>query len=129
MRLRPEELTVINVSELNKRNSFESEIRDIIGDSFSLKENQGKKLMEQDDFDVDSEDEDVFENVVSNADAVDSVGNQINQQSVTDILINAEILIPQDEAVYISKALRCSIDVNIIGTFYETPNLNSLPEE
>ena len=94
-----------------------------------LPENKDNDSVEPDDFDADSEDEDAFENSIPDADVVDSVGNQINQQSVTDILINAEILIPQDEAVYISKALRCSIDVNIIGTFYETPNLNSLPEE
>ena len=45
-RLRPEELTFSNVSELNKRTSFDSEIRDRIGDSVSLPENEGEDSME-----------------------------------------------------------------------------------
>ena len=62
-RLRPEELTVTNVSELNKRTSFDSEIRDIIGDLISLPENAGKDSMERNDLNADSKDEDAFEKV------------------------------------------------------------------
>ena len=51
--------------------------------------------MEPDDFDADSEDVDAFENFVPEADVVDSVSNIMNQQSVPDLLINADILLPQ----------------------------------
>ena len=39
-------------------------------------------------FDADSENEDAFENIIPDADAVDSVCNRSNQQSVTDLLFN-----------------------------------------
>ena len=74
-RLEPVELTVTNVSQLNKRHLFDSEIRDLIRDSIYLLEKEGKYSMEQDDFDTDSEDEDAFENIIPNADSLDSVGN------------------------------------------------------
>ena len=48
---------------------------------------------------------------------------------MADMLINAEILLlPQDEAVHMAKVLRRSIDAdgNIIGTFDENQNLNTL---
>ena len=91
--LRPEELTVTNVLELNKRNLFDSEIRDRIGDSVSLPENEGKDSIGSDDFDADSKYEDAFEICVPEVIAIDSVGNMINQQSAADLLINAEILL------------------------------------
>ena len=128
-RLRPEELTVTNVSESNKRNSFDAEIRDRIGESISLPENEGRDSLDPDyNFDVDSEDEDAFKNIVPKADDVDSVGNRINQQSVADLLINADILLPRGEAVQMAKVLCRSIDAdgNIVRTFDDNPNLNTL---
>ena len=88
-RLWPEELTVTNLSELKKRNSSDAKIRDRIGDFISLPENEGKESMEHDQFDADSENEDAFENIVPEADAVNSVGNRINQQSVADLMIDS----------------------------------------
>jgi hypothetical protein len=84
--------------------------------------------MECDEFDSDSEDEDAFENIVPEADAVDSVGNRINQQSVADLMINAEILLPRGEEVQMAKVLRRSIDTdgNTVGTFNDHPNQNTL---
>ena len=70
----------------------------------------------------------LFENIIPDADPVDSVGNQINHHSVADLLINAEIILPQDKAVQMAKVMQCSIDAggNIIGMFDENPNLNTL---
>ena len=98
-RLRPEELTVTNVSELNTRTLFDSETRDRIGDSISLPENEGEDSMEPNYFDADSDDVDAFENSIPNANAVESIINRINQQFMADLLINAKILIFQDETV------------------------------
>ena len=116
------------MSESNKRNSFDAEIRDRIGDSIFLPENKGRDSLDPDNnFDVDSEDEEAFENIVPEADAVDSVGNRTNQQSMADLLIHAEILLPQGEAVQMANVLRCSInaDGNIVETFADNPNLNT----
>ena len=46
-------------------------------------------------FDYDYLDENDYENVVPEAYAVDARGSSINQQSVADLLINAEVLLPQ----------------------------------
>ena len=79
-------------------------------------------------FDYDEFDEDGYENVVPEADDVDSRGKPINQQSVADLLINEEVLLPQGEAQQMAKVIRRSIDINgnIIGDLDKTPSLNSL---
>ena len=79
-------------------------------------------------FDYDEFDDNYYENVVPEADAVDSRGKPINQQSVSDFLINAEVLLPQGEAQQMAKVVSLSIDINgnIIGDLDKTPSLNSL---
>ena len=79
-------------------------------------------------FDYDELDEDDYENFVPEADAVDARGSSINQQSVADFLINAEVFLPQGEAQKMSKVVCRSIDRdgNIIGDLDKTPSLYSL---
>ena len=79
-------------------------------------------------FDYDDEDEQATVNVVPAADAVDSTGRPINQQSVTDLLINAEVLLPQGDSQQMAKIIRRSIDSDglVIGEFSDNPILNSL---
>ena len=48
-------------------------------------------------FDYDSDDELATVNVIPAADAVDATGRPINQQSVTNLLINAEVLLSQGD--------------------------------
>ena len=62
------------------------------------------------------------------ADAVDSMGRPINQQSVTGLLINAEVLLPQGDSRQMAKVVRRAIDSDglVIGEFNENPILNSL---
>ena len=57
-------------------------------------------------FDYDEFDEDGYENVVPEAGAVESRGKLINQQSVADLLINSEVLLPQVEAPHMAKVIR-----------------------
>ena len=59
---------------------IDSEITDKIGGSISLQENKEKDSIEPDDCDADCGDEDEFENVNPEVDAVDSV--EQNQSAV-----------------------------------------------
>jgi hypothetical protein len=50
---------------------------------------------------------------------------------MTNLLINAEVLLPQGESEQLAKVLRRSVDENgkLIGTFYDNPILNTLVYE
>ena len=52
----------------------------------------------------------------------------INQQYVTDLLINAKIFLRPGEAQQMAKVLRQTLDIdgNLVGTFDKKSNLNSL---
>ena len=56
-------------------------------------------------FDYESNDELATVNDVPEADAVDATGRPINQQSVTDLLINAEVLLPQGDSQQMAKVI------------------------
>ena len=79
-------------------------------------------------FDNNDFDENGYENVVSEADAVDWRGKPINQRSVVYFLINYEVLLPQGEAHQMDKVIRRSIYINgnIVGDLEKTPSLKSL---
>ena len=127
-RLRPDEVSVTNEAEATKREAFDAAIKEDLGDSITpapLK--PVKESMDPtNNFDYDDLDEDNYQNIVPEADAIDSRGSPINQQSVADLLINAEVLLPQGEAQQMAKVIRRSIDVNgnIIGDLDNTPSLN-----
>ena len=65
------------------------------------------------------------------ADMTDASGKPINQQSMTDLLINAEVLLPQGESEQLAKVIRRAVDDDgkIIGTFNSNPVLNTLMYE
>ena len=52
-------------------------------------------------------------------DIVDHAGKRINQQSANDVLINAEVILPDRDHQHMAKVPRCSVDENgnLIGTF------------
>ena len=62
------------------------------------------------------------------ADAIDKNGKPINQQSLADIIINSEVLLPHEETQQMDKVIWRTINSNenIIGTFDENPVLKSL---
>ena len=64
---------------------------------------------------------------VPEADLIDAAGKHLNQQSVTDLLINAEISLPKGEKLSMGKFIRRSIDEHgkLIGTYDDNPVLNS----
>ena len=111
-----------------KRASFDSAIKEDLGDPITpaLLKPTRLSMDSTNNFDYNEFDENYYENVVPEADAVDSRGKTINQQSVADLLINAEVLLPQGEAQQTAKVICRSIDINgnIIGYLDKNPSLN-----
>eukprot|EP00956_Cyclotella_meneghiniana_P034439 scaffold104886_cov86-Cyclotella_meneghiniana.AAC.1 len=68
---------------------------------------------------------------VPEADIIDSTGKPVNQQSTADLLINAEVLLPQGEKDMMAKVVRRVVDQNgkAIGTYNENPVLNTMVYE
>ena len=60
------------------------------------------------------------------ADLIDATGKHFNQQSVTDLLINAEISLPQGEKLSMGKVIRRAVDAQgkIIVTYSDKTILN-----
>ena len=128
-RLKPEEISPTNIAEANKRAAFDAEILRRSGDSVvkppPLRETRMDPI---NNFDYDSDDDLATVNVIPAADAIDATGKPINQQSMTDLLINAEVLLPQGDSQQMAKVIRRSIDSDgfVLGEFDENPILNSL---
>ena len=128
-RLKPEEISPTNVAEANKRAAFDAAIKETLGDSIVKPPPLAPPRMDPtNNFDYDEDDNLATVNVVPAADAVDSTGRPINQQSVTDLLINAKVLLPQGDSQQMAKVVRRAIDSDglVIGEFNENPILNSL---
>ena len=87
-----------NLVEKAKREAFDEEIKLILGDSLTLPDEPRREAMDpMNNFDYDEEDDLAADNVIPAADAIDSTGKPINQQSVADLLINAEVLLDHGE--------------------------------
>ena len=128
-RLKPEEISPTNVSEANKRAAFDAEIKRRLGDSIVKPPPRRMRRMDPtNNFDYDSDDELATANVVPAADAVDATGKPLNQQSVTDLLINAEVMLPNGHSQQMAKVIRRSVDSEgrVVGEFNDNPILNSL---
>ena len=79
-------------------------------------------------FDYDNHEDDEMQTIVPEADAIDSRGTPVNQQPVANLLINAEVLLPHNDAEQMAEVIPRSIDANgnIIGDLTNTPSLNKL---
>ena len=96
--------------EKAKREAFDEEIKLILGDSLTLPEEPRREAMDpMNNFDYDEEDDLAADNVIPAADAIDSTGKPINQQSVADLLINAEVLLDHGETQQMAKVVRRAI--------------------
>ena len=64
---------------------------------------------------------------VPEADLIYAAGNHLNQQSVTDLFINAKISLSKGEKLSMGKVIRRSVDEHgkLIGTYDDNPVLNS----
>jgi hypothetical protein len=148
-RLTRDEASPFNKAEARKRAAFDDAIRDKIGDSMvlgpgeytdsslvhSLEEHANGDPTSVLDFDPDEfvpyEDEVEAPASMPQADMTDASGKPINQQSMTDLLINAEVLLPQGGGEQLAWVLRCTVDDDgkVIGTFNDNPILNTLVYE
>ena len=65
------------------------------------------------------------------ADIVDAAGKPVNQQAVSDILLNAELHLPSGESEQLAKVVRRAVDKDgrLIGSFDKNPMLNTLVYE
>ena len=128
-RLTPHELSPSNEPEVAKREAFTISIRAILGDSMSAPVNP---MSDDpcDDWDLEMYEDDVDGGAPSipEADFVDAAGKPVLQQSFTDTLINAEVLLPHDESTALATVLRRTVDENgrMIGTYNDNPLLNTM---
>ncbi len=55
---------------------------------------------------------------------IDPLDSPINQQSMTDLFINAEAILPQDDIQQMVKVIYCLIDLvgKVMGEFDENEN-------
>ena len=117
-RLTAEQLAPSNAVEIAKRKAFYTNISRKLGESFSLPENR-KSINTRDRgaalddfygttpfFDI----YDVEPTVIPDADCVDANGNPILVNSLIDVLISAEVLLPQGKEKKLAKVLRRSVD-------------------
>ena len=113
-----DQLAPSNAIEIAERTAFDANVSRKLGDSFSLLTN-GKVIKTRAKgaalngfygltpfFDLD----DLEPTVVSEADCVDTNGKLILANSITDVLISAEVLRPQGEEQHPAKVLRRSVD-------------------
>lgn len=128
-RLRAVELSPSNTAKVNRRAAFDAEIKERLGDSIAIeKPTQRQSMDPMNNFEYEDDNDLDPSNVIPEADATDATGRPLNQQSVADLLINAEVLLPQRDSQMLAKVIRRSIDANgsVIGSFDENPMLNSL---
>ncbi len=93
--------------EQAKRSAFDVEIKRRLGDSLNLPEKQPKEAADPFHyFDFEDEADPLSaEQVIPAADAVDATGKPINQQSIADLLINAEVLLGHDDSLQMARVL------------------------
>ena len=112
-------------SELKKRTAFDEAIIKIHGDSMSLPEHPA--IPDDDDSDelLDEEGEPI---IIPEEDPVDATGKAVYEKPFTDMLIHAEVLLPQGENLQSAKVQGRSkdLDGNAIGSFDDNPLLNSI---
>ena len=148
-RLTAHEKAASNEVESRKRATFDAQIRDRFGDSMKLGpdetallptgETEARDDVEEGspdhDFDVDRYImyEDAQEDTPKpvEADIVDAAGKPVNQQSLHDVLINAELHLPQGESEQLARVVRRSVgpDGKVTGAFNDNPLLNTLVYE
>ena len=121
--LNPEELS--RDSQILKGTNFTQAIKLNYGDSLSLPKRKRRVKFNED------EDDEYFDlcfdevaPLIPEVDIVDSKGNHLNEFSLTDQLINAEVLLPQGEESRMATVIKRNIGPD--GTRIGTPHQNSM---
>ena len=123
-------MSITNEAKANNRASFDFDIKESLGDSITITpmKPQRESMDPNNNFVYYSDDEQAFIKIVPEADAVDSKGSPIKQTLVADLLINAEVLLPNGDSQHMAKVIRRTIDENgkVIVIFDKNPLLNKL---
>ena len=140
-RLTADELAPGNDTEAEKPRTFTQAIKQKLGDSITLGPYKRNNLVmdeeDQDDPHAMDWNPDTFTPYAEEegdsvqpmeAGIVDADGKRLNQQSANDLLINAEVLLPEGEHKHMAKVIMRAVDENgqLIGSFDEVPALNTL---
>ena len=117
-------------SEILKRSQFDKLIAAKLDDSITLPPiGPTPPLSEFSDFDFDTRENDSDEPIGwSDGDPVESSGRPIFKNSLSDTLINAEVLLPQGEDL-VSAKVKChhvNNDGQVTGKYSKNPTLNSI---
>ena len=141
------EMAVSDEVESRKRATFDEKIRQRFGDSMGLGpeetsllptgEEEARDNMKEGspDFDIDRylmyEDNAEEPLELMEAHIVDTLGKPVNQQLLHEVLINAELRLPQGESEQLACVVWRSVDSDgkLIGTFNDDPTLNTLVYE
>ena len=113
-------------SEIKKRAEFDAAIEKRYGNSFSLPKNRPKDGQEEDEsFDL------PFGEVaptIPEADDADSQGQPLHDSPDAEVLLNAEVLLPQGEELRLAKVIRKHKDSDdkVTGDYNEIPMLNTV---
>ena len=100
-----------NVIERSKREAFDKRIKELLGDSLTLPEESPiKNLDPMNNFDYGGEDALSADFVIPPSEAVDASRRPINQQSVADLLINAEVLLNHEDTQQMARVVSRSLD-------------------
>jgi hypothetical protein len=130
-RLTADELSDSNEVEAHKRSSYTADIAQRLGDSVKLPVGPLPEMVEP-DWDAEPYgDDSTPEHDPFEADLVDAAGQPIMMHSLTDALINAEVLLSKDDATAIARVVRRAVDSNgkVIGNWNANPVLNTLVYE
>ena len=127
--LTPGELAVTNIAEVEKRAQFTAAIRSKLGNSLTLPETKTSFPTLKDEFELDLYEDDEFTPVeIPPAEIIDATGKPIYMQSLTDGLINAEVLLPIGDSCAMATVISAALDDSgmLIGEHNDNPLLNTL---
>jgi hypothetical protein len=113
-------------SEIQKRNNFDKNITELLGDSVSLPAVPEKTL----DLDIVDLIDDTVDDplLLLEEDPIDSDGTSVYEKPITDLLIHAEVLLPQGDTMQQAKVIQRSKSPSgdTVGTYDSNPLLNSI---
>ena len=130
-RLKKDESSASNEVEAHKRASFTADITSKLGDSIKLPSAPMPKWEEPDWDDEPYGDEETSPVEPFEADLVDAAGRPIMMHSLTDALINAEVLLDKDDSAALARVIRRAVTSNgkVVGEWNSNPILNTLVYE
>ena len=106
-----DEYSVSNEVELAKRTVYNADVRSKLGDSIKLPSKRLPKFVQQ-DWDAEPYDDYEVEKPLEpfEADLLDAAGRPILMHSLTDVLINAEVLLDHGDSAALARVIRRMVD-------------------